>query len=108
MKKRVDVLGGGISGLASAYFLAQMDTPLEIHVWEREPTLGGLAGSFATEGFTVEKFYHHLYRRDVALQALIEELGLGQDLIWRPALTGSYYQQQPYRLSSPLDLLRYK
>jgi len=107
-KKRVDVIGAGISGLASAYFLAESSTRLEIHLWERDSTLGGLAGSFSTEYFTVEKFYHHLYRRDIALTALIEQLGLGNDLEWRAASTGAYYQQRPYRLSSPLDLLKYK
>jgi protoporphyrinogen oxidase len=107
-KKRIDIIGAGISGLASAYFLAESSTGLEIHLWERDSALGGLAGSFSTEYFTVEKFYHHLYRRDIALTALIEQLGLGNDLKWRAASTGAYYQQLPYRLSSPLDLLRYK
>jgi len=105
---RVDVIGGGISGLASAYLLSEYSRDLEIHVWERDFALGGLAGSFSTEYFTVEKFYHHLYRRDTALTSLIERLGLGNDLEWRAASTGAYYQQRPYRLSSPLDLLKYK
>ena len=108
MRTRVDIVGGGISGLASAYFLAQSPLPLNIHVWERDRTPGGLAGSFSTPNFTLEKFYHHLYRRDIALKALIEELDLGSDLEWRTASTGAYYNQRPYRLSSPLDLLRYK
>lgn len=108
MKKRIDIIGGGISGLASAYFLAKGSDDVDIHVWEKDETAGGLAGSFSTPHFTVEKFYHHLYRRDLALQELISEMGLSNDLIWRAASTGSYYRQQPYRLSSPLDLLRYK
>lgn len=105
---RIDVIGAGISGLASAYYLARALPDLEIHVWERDRLAGGLAGSFSTADFTVEKFYHHIYRRDLALQALIAECGLGGDLIWRPASTGAYYQRQPFRLSSPSDLLRFK
>ncbi|REJ76258.1 MAG: amine oxidase [Acidobacteria bacterium] len=108
MKTRVDVIGAGISGLASAYFLAKSDIPFEIHVWEKDASPGGLAGTFSNGDFTIEKFYHHFYLRDVALTELINELGMGDDLIWRPGSTGSYYQQQPYRLSSPVDLLKYK
>ena len=108
MRPRIDVIGAGVSGLATAYFLSRSGRPLDIHVWERDAGVGGLAGSFTTEHFSAEKFYHHLFRGDVALQELISELGLGSDLEWRPALTGAYYRQQPYRLSSPGDLLRFK
>jgi protoporphyrinogen oxidase len=107
VRDRVDIVGGGISGLATAWFLARELGEVEIHVWERDRAPGGLAGSFATESFRVEKFYHHLYRRDIALQELIRELGLGDDLLWRPASTGTYYFARPYRLSAPLDLLRF-
>jgi len=107
VRERVDVLGAGVSGLATAWFLSQQRPELEIHVWEKDSTPGGLAGSFTTESYRVEKFYHHLFRRDVALQNLITELGLGADLVWRPASTGAYYFARPYRLSSPLDLLRF-
>jgi protoporphyrinogen oxidase len=112
-KRRVDVIGGGISGLATAWRLAHESETgtagdLEIHVWERDGTPGGLAGSFETDEFSVEKFYHHLFKADVALRELIAEVGLGEDLVWRPAKTGAYYFDQPYRLSSPLDLLRFK
>ncbi|MEM7367519.1 MAG: NAD(P)/FAD-dependent oxidoreductase [Bacteroidota bacterium] len=108
MSKRIDIIGGGAGGLACAYTLAKSAEPLELHVWEAADHLGGLAGSFSTEGFRVEKFYHHIFKRDVAIQALIEEMGLESALKWQPAGTGSYYFSQPYRLSSPVDLLRFK
>ncbi|UCD38377.1 MAG: FAD-dependent oxidoreductase, partial [Fidelibacterota bacterium] len=104
----MDIIGAGISGLATAYYLAREESDIEIHIWEKEPFPGGLAGTFSTEDFTVEKFYHHMFRRDKALQGLIKELDLEDRLIWRPAATGAYYFRQPYRLSSPLDLLRFK
>ncbi len=108
MIRRVDIIGAGISGLATAYYLARSTTDLEIRVWEKDEQPGGLAGSFSTERFSVEKFYHHLFKRDTALQQLIADLDLGPELVWRPASTGAYYMQRPYRLSSPLDLLRFK
>jgi len=105
--RRIDVIGGGISGLATAYSLSKSGRDLEIHVWEKADHPGGLASNFTADGVTLERFYHHLYRRDVALQELIRELGMGDALAWRPASTGAYYFRRPYRLSSPLDLLRF-
>ena len=105
---RVDIIGGGISGLATAYYLLKHRPGLNLHVWEKDEAPGGLAGCFSAEGFTVEKFYHHVFKGDSHLQDLLKELGLGEELMWRPANTGSYYFQQPYRLSSPIDILRFK
>src|SRR5262245_47047726 len=108
LRRRVDIIGAGISGLATAYYLSRSVDNVEIHVWEKEQLPGGLAGSFTTADFSVEKFYHHMFRRDLALQNLIAELGFHGDLVWRPAMTGAYYFHQPYRLSAPLDLFRFK
>lgn len=107
--KHIDIIGAGISGMATAYFLNKsLGNSVKIRVWEKDPYLGGLAGTFKNKDYTVEKFYHHIFRRDTALLDLIQEIGLGADIVWRPAVTGSYYFNQPYRLSSPLDLLRFR
>lgn len=109
MAYRVDIIGAGISGLSTAYYLAQQPVEFDIHVWEKDAAAGGLAGTFTLpDGGIVEKFYHHFYRRDIALVQLISELELEQDLLWQPGETGAYYARQAYRLSSPLDLLRFE
>lgn len=116
MQRRIDIIGAGVSGLSTAYYLAKKlsqhagthATPVTIHVWEKDAVPGGLAGTFAWPGVgVIEKFYHHFYRRDAAIQELIADVGLTDDLVWRPAATGAYYARRPYRLSSPLDLLRF-
>lgn len=106
-KRRIDVIGAGIGGLATAWFLSHRRSDVEIHVWDSSPEPGGLAGCFHVDGLTLENFYHHIYRRDRALQELIAATGLGADLVWRPASTGAYYFRRPYRFSSPIDLLRF-
>ena len=110
---RIDIIGAGISGLSTAHYLsrafdAAQERKIELHVWEKDAAPGGLAGTFTTPDFTVEKFYHHIFKRDRDLQQLIADVGLGNEMVWRPAATGAYYFRQPYRLSSPLDLLRFK
>lgn len=108
MKRTIDIVGAGISGLATAYYLSKHEN-IHIRVWEKDKYPGGLAGSFDFKAkFTVEKFYHHIFKGDTALINLIGEMGLTNQLMWRPANTGSFYFNQPYRLSSPIDLLKFK
>lgn len=107
-KRIVDIIGGGISGLATAYFLNKLaGNAIHIRLWEKESQAGGLAATFDYQGIEIEKFYHHLFTSDNALLSLIHETGLSGKLLWKPASTGAYYFQRPYRLSKPLDLLRF-
>lgn len=104
MSKHIAIIGGGITGLSAADTLSQAGH--SVTVYEEEPTLGGLAGSFAVNGAQLERFYHHLFTSDLYMSALIERLGLGGRLEWLPT-TNSYYAGRVYRLSTPLDLLRF-
>lgn len=56
--KRVAIIGGGISGLAAAYYLkryaAAKGLPIEVCVIERERRLGGAIRTEYKDGFTVE------------------------------------------------------
>lgn len=100
--RRVAIVGGGVTGMAAADFLSQHGVACTIY--ERDDVLGGLAGSFEVDGVRLERFYHHLFTSDTSMAALIEELGLGEDLEWKPTVTG-YYTQRIHRLTSPLDVL---
>jgi len=101
---RVAIVGAGVTGLSIADTLSQRG--IDCTLFEQEPTVGGLAGSFTVDGTYLEKFYHHLFTSDTAMAALIERLGLGPKLHWLPT-TNSYYANRFYRLSTPLDLLRF-
>ena len=98
----VGIVGGGLTGMTAAYELAKQGHTCTIY--ERDAEIGGLAGSFSINGAQLEKFYHHLFTSDTAMAGLIEELGLGADLEWKPTIT-SYYANRIYRLASPLDVL---
>lgn len=103
--RRVAIVGGGVTGIAAADSLSQHG--VDCTLYERDDTLGGLASSFEVDGARLEKFYHHLFTSDTHIAALVEELGLGEDLEWNPSVTG-YYTQRIHRLTSPLDVLRFK
>ncbi len=101
---QVAIVGAGITGLSIADTLSEQG--IQCTLYERASSVGGLAGSFTVNGVSLEKFYHHLFTSDTAMAALIERLGLGSKLQWLPT-TNSYYANRFYRLSTPVDLLRF-
>jgi protoporphyrinogen oxidase len=100
------VVGGGFSGLAAAYELAKSGK--KVVVLERDRELGGLAGGFEVGGHVIEKFYHHWFNNDKQIIGLIEELDATDNILLRPTRTGMYYADQFFRLSTPMDLLRFR
>jgi protoporphyrinogen oxidase len=101
---KVAIVGGGMTGLSAADTLSRHG--LECVIFEKDPTLGGLAGSFRVDDTYLERFYHHIFTSDRAIVELLERLGLGEKLEWLPT-TNSYYRGRIYQLSTPLDLLRF-
>ena len=103
---RTAVLGAGALGLTVALRLAQRGD--EVVVVEREPLPGGLASGFEVEpGMFLDRFYHHLFASDRHAIALIEELGLGDELIWRRPLTVTLRDGKVHQLDSASSLLRF-
>jgi len=101
----VAIIGGGFSGLAAAYELSLRGIPCT--VYERDDAVGGLAGSFKVGGAELEKFYHHWFTSDEHVMGLVTELGLSDRLVRHGSRTGMYYANRHYRLSTPIDLLRF-
>lgn len=102
----VVVVGGGFTGLAAAYELARAG--VDVTLAESDPSLGGLAGSFDFGGQPLEKFYHHWFTSDLEIDALVREVGLDGRIVPHATQTGTYYANSFFRLSKPLDVLRYK
>ena len=104
-RPHVAVIGGGFGGLAAAYELGLRG--VRATVLERDTEIGGLAGSFPAGGTRLEKFYHHWFTNDVHVMNLIAELGRSDQVLTRPTRTGTYYAHDFFKLSTPLDLLRF-
>ena len=99
------VIGAGFTGLAAALDLSQAGIP--VTVLEADSHVGGLAGSFDTEGERLDRFYHHWFTSDHDIMQLVEDLGLSNEITLRATATGVWYNNSLFRLSKPMDLLRF-
>jgi protoporphyrinogen oxidase len=105
-KYDVVIVGGGFTGLTAAYVLSKQGH--KVRVIESDSTAGGLAGTFEfADGVKIEKFYHHWFNNDVYVPELVKELGMESDLITLPSRTGMYFNGRMWKLSTPMDLLRF-
>ena len=103
---RTAVLGAGALGLTVALRLAQRGD--EVVVVEREALPGGLASGFEIEpGMYLDRFYHHLFASDRHAIALINELGLRDEVLWRRPLTVTLRDGAVHQLDSATSLLRF-
>ncbi len=106
MRPTIAVIGGGIGGLASAYFLGQRGyKPVVLEAAEH---LGGLGTQFLHRGVALDRFYHVILDADADLRGLIAELGLAERVIWRETGMGFYLGGRLYGFNTPLDLLRFR
>lgn len=105
-KTKVCVIGAGFTGLTAAYQLSK-NSQYQISIYDKDKQLGGLAASFKVGDNQLDKFYHHWFSNDQYALKLVEELGLSEFLIKKNSNTGMYYANRHYRLSTPLDLLKF-
>jgi protoporphyrinogen oxidase len=105
-KYDVVIVGGGFTGLTAAYVLSKQGH--SVRVVESDSSAGGLAGTFQfADGVHLEKFYHHWFNSDVYVPELVKELGMEGDVITLPTRTGMYFNGRMWKLSTPMDLLRF-
>jgi len=83
MNKKVTILGAGISSLSSAAFLAKAG--YEVTILEKNPTIGGRARQFSTDGFVFD---------------------MGPSWYWMPDVFERFYNQFGYKASDFYELKR--
>lgn len=105
-KPQVVVVGGGFGGLAAAYELTRQG--VAVTVLEKDDEIGGLARSFKIGQQKLEKFYHHWFKNDKHIIELVKELGYEDQLVHTQTKTGIYIDKFFFKLSTPLDVLRFK
>jgi protoporphyrinogen oxidase len=104
-KKRVVVIGAGLSGLAASFDLVRAGC--HVTLLEASQDFGGLASSFKLEGNPIERFYHFICRTDAQLMKLVDELGLSSKVYWHQSRTSFFHNGKLRAFGSPFDLLRF-
>jgi len=104
---RVAVAGAGVAGLTAALRLGEAGHAVD--VYERWPGLGGQAATLDVGGgHRLERYYHHLFTSDRHIAALYDELGMPDELEWRPSSMAFFLEGRSWPFTSPLDLLRFR
>jgi oxygen-dependent protoporphyrinogen oxidase len=78
-RRKVVIVGGGISGLSAAYYLSKAGIPSMLV--ERRPRLGGVIQTEHVRGCVLEAGPDSFISVKPAAAELIKEVGLGEDLI---------------------------
>lgn len=108
--KRINIIGGGISGLAVLHYLKQrLGDSVEITLFEREASLGGTIRSFKKDTCLFEWGPNGFLDNQPATLQLIEELGITDQLISANSIARRRYIQINNKLqalpSGPFDLI---
>ncbi len=81
MVRRVAVVGGGISGMAAAFRLLEINPAIEVHLLEAGPRLGGVLNTVHRGGYLIEEAADGFTVSPPAAIQLCQRLGLHQECI---------------------------
>lgn len=84
-KKRIAIVGGGITGLAAAYYaqqkVAKENLPYELTLIEAEDHLGGKFKTLHRDGFVIERGPDSFLERKTPAVRLAKSLGIEEELV---------------------------
>lgn len=78
---RVAIIGGGITGLSTAYYLKQLDSNVEVDLYEASDRFGGKVKTYRDEDYTLELGPESYLGRKVIMTELAKSLGLEDELV---------------------------
>lgn len=102
---KVAIIGAGFTGLCIGYYLSKQGYTVEI--FDKNNFTGGLASGIKIGHSAIERFYHHIFTDDNAIQKLTQELGFKNLWLWKDCGAPIYYDGNIYPFSSALDLLNF-
>lgn len=104
---KIGIIGGGLMGMATAYYLNKKGH--EVTILEKEEEIGGLSRSEEIlPGFRWDRFYHVILATDTELLKFLDELGLSEDIKFRETRTGFYTDGQLHSMSTTMEFLKFK
>lgn len=102
---RVAIVGAGMLGLGLALELVERGKAVTLY--EAAPELGGLASTWQLGDTTWDRHYHVILYSDTRLRALLEKIGLANDIVWTSVGTGFYSGGSFHPMNGALDFLRF-
>ena len=105
MAEKIAVIGAGVMGLACAYDL--LKSGHEVHIYEADDRIGGMAAHFDFKGINVERYYHFICKPDEHLFTLLDELDIKDTLKWRDTYMGYYFKGKLHDWGNPIALLKF-
>lgn len=103
--RSIGIIGGGIMGVTLAYRLCQQG--LDITIYERSDSLGGLAKHMDYEDIRIDRFYHTILSSDMSMQSLIKQAGVEDNLHFTETKQAFYEDGQLYPFNTPIELMTY-
>lgn len=105
---KIIIIGSGLTGLSAGYKLCKSN---EIVIFEKDMEIGGMAASYCQDytgkKYFIEKYYHHIFRSDSELLALINELGLERQMLWLKGKNAYFVDGKNYPMNTPPEILRF-
>lgn len=105
---KIIIIGSGVAGLSAGYRLCKAN---EILIFEKDEEIGGMAASYRQKGtgkkYSIEKYYHHIFRSDSELLGLISELGLEDQMLWLKGKNAYFVEGKNYPMNTPSEILRF-
>jgi len=103
---RIAVLGGGITGLTTAYCLAKKNH--QVTVFEKSSVLGGLAVGFKQKNWkwNLEMTYHHLFANDNDIINFAKEIGFNKIFFKNPLTASLFDDLTIHPMDTPIDFLK--
>lgn len=104
--EKLTIIGGGMTGLATAYIAAKQG--VKVTILEGSDKIGGLLNTFEIGGNQLEHYYHHFFTHDVELNWLLKDLGIEKKTFYKKTTMGFFRNGKIYDFNTPIDLLKFK
>lgn len=105
---KIIIIGSGLAGLSAGYKLCKSN---EVIIFEKDAEIGGMSASYCQDNkgkeYFIEKYYHHIFRSDSELIALIKELGLDKQMLWLKGTNAYFVDGKNYPMNTPTQILRF-
>lgn len=106
---KILIIGSGLASLSAGYKLCKLN---EVVILEKDAEIGGMVASYCQDykgkKYFIEKYYHHIFKSDSELLALITELGLEEQMLWLKGKNAYFVDGKKCPMNTPFEILRFR